>query len=55
MKTYLILLTNSKTKERFIRVSTGSFSSVYRSAKTAIREFAPDVRKDIYIQSISEL
>lgn len=55
MRNYLILFKNSKTGEKFIRVSTGSFASVYRSAKSAIRDFAPDVRKDIYIQSISEL
>lgn len=55
MKNYLILFKNSKTGEKFTKVSTGSFDSVYKAAKSAIRGFDPAVRKDIYIQSISEL
>lgn len=55
MKNYLILFKSSKTGVRFTKVSTGSFDSAYKAAKSAIRGFDPAVRKDIYIQSISEL
>ena len=55
MKIYLILLKNSKTGEKFSMVLKGSFASVYGTAKSAIRGFGPDVRKYVYIKSISEL
>lgn len=55
MKNYLILFKNSKTGEKFTKVSIGSFDSAYKAAKSAIRNFDPAVRKDIYIKSISEL
>lgn len=55
MKNYLILLKNSNTKEEYSMVLTGSFDLVFKLAKSAIREFGPDVRKFLYIKSISEL
>lgn len=55
MKNYLILLKNSKTREEFSMVLTGSFDLVFKMTKSVIREFDPEVRKVVYIKSISEL
>lgn len=55
MKNYLILLKNSKTKAEHSMVLTGSFDLVFKMAKSVIREFSPEVRKFVYIKSISEL
>ena len=55
MKTYLVLLKNSKTGAEASMVLTGSFDSVVRMTKSLFRDFDPAVRKVTYIKSISEL
>ena len=54
MKTYIVSLKFTKNNSITPVVLTGTFDSVYKSAKALIRDLDPSVRRHVYIVSIVE-